>query len=547
MKVGSISRVSIETILIEMYYVIGSGPAGVSCAQALIAAGKNVTILDSGLQLENERRDAVRTLALSTTSDWTPSATAFLREGITSGASGIPLKLAYGSDFSYRQVAGATSIVRDGAETKPSYARGGLSTVWGSAIMPHRQHDIEDWPISIKDLEPGYRAVLEWMPISARNDHLSQFFPLYTGECAPLPISRQAAGALADLERHRGRLNEKGIYFGSSRLAVDADGRQAQSACVQCGLCMYGCPHSLIYSSDQTLAGLLSTGRLEYRPGVTVQSVRETDTGVVIHAVDLAGRPMVFDAERVFLGAGVLNTTTILLRSLGMYERPLQIHDSQYFLLPVLRLRGTLDVVREPLHTLAQFFVEIFDDSISPYTIHLQGYTYNDLFREPVLAALGPLKSIFPVEALLGRLMLFQGYLHSAHSSTITATLEQNQSGDSLTLHSTPDPEAERRVRKLARKLMKLSMQTGVIPLIPMLQMGKPGRGFHSGGSFPMSAQPEIGETDTLGRPRGLGRVHAIDSTVLPSVPATTITYTVMANAYRIGSAAAMETGGVSQ
>ena len=65
MKVGSISRVSIETILIEMYYVIGSGPAGISCAQALIAAGKNVTILDSGLQLEDERRDAVRTLALS--------------------------------------------------------------------------------------------------------------------------------------------------------------------------------------------------------------------------------------------------------------------------------------------------------------------------------------------------------------------------------------------------------------------------------------------------------------------------------------------------
>src|SRR5271170_2132753 len=105
-----------------MYYVIGSGPAGVSCAQALITAGKNVIILDSGLQLESERRDAIRTLALSSTSDWTPSATAFLREGITSGTSGIPLKLAYGSDFSYRQVAGATSIVCNGAETKPSYA-----------------------------------------------------------------------------------------------------------------------------------------------------------------------------------------------------------------------------------------------------------------------------------------------------------------------------------------------------------------------------------------------------------------------------------------
>ena len=56
-----------------------------------------------------------------------------------------------------------------------------------------------------------------------------------------------------------------------------------------------------------------------------------------------------------------------------------------------------------------------------------------------------------------------------------------------------------------------------------------------------MSAQPQTGEVDILGRPHGLQRVHAIDSTVLPTIPATTITYTVMANAYRIGSLAAVE------
>jgi len=42
-------------------------------------------------------------------------------------------------------------------------------------------------------------------------------------------------------------------------------------------------------------------------------------------------------------------------------------------------------------------------------------------------------------------------------------------------------------------------------------------------------------ETDTSGRPAGWRRVHAVDATVLPSIPATTITLTVMANAHRIG------------
>jgi choline dehydrogenase-like flavoprotein len=69
-----------------------------------------------------------------------------------------------------------------------------------------------------------------------------------------------------------------------------------------------------------------------------------------------------------------------------------------------------------------------------------------------------------------------------------------------------------------------------------LLKIGKPGRGFHSGGSFPMSRTPAPLETDIQGRPPGLTRVHAIDSSVLPSIAATTITLTVMANAYRIGA-----------
>ena len=41
-------------------------------------------------------------------------------------------------------------------------------------------------------------------------------------------------------------------------------------------------------------------------------------------------------------------------------------------------------------------------------------------------------------------------------------------------------------------------------------------------------------ESDTLGRIAGLKRVYIIDASVLPSIPATTITLSVMANAHRI-------------
>jgi len=51
-----------------------------------------------------------------------------------------------------------------------------------------------------------------------------------------------------------------------------------------------------------------------------------------------------------------------------------------------------------------------------------------------------------------------------------------------------------------------------------------------------MRASPTGLQSDLLGRPAGLRRIHLIDSSVFPSIPPTTITYTVMANAQRIAA-----------
>ena len=72
-----------------------------------------------------------------------------------------------------------------------------------------------------------------------------------------------------------------------------------------------------------------------------------------------------------------------------------------------------------------------------------------------------------------------------------------------------------------------------------MLQVKDPGTSYHFGGSFPMTEKPtEIFQSDALGRPTGYQRVHLIDSSCLPSIPASTITLSVMADAHRIATAA---------
>jgi choline dehydrogenase-like flavoprotein len=62
------------------------------------------------------------------------------------------------------------------------------------------------------------------------------------------------------------------------------------------------------------------------------------------------------------------------------------------------------------------------------------------------------------------------------------------------------------------------------------------GSSFHAGGTLPMRATPRALETVRLGRSPGLSRVHVVDASVLPSIPATTMTYSVMANAHPIAT-----------
>jgi len=52
-----------------------------------------------------------------------------------------------------------------------------------------------------------------------------------------------------------------------------------------------------------------------------------------------------------------------------------------------------------------------------------------------------------------------------------------------------------------------------------------------------MSLHPGNFQSDLLGRPTGFSRVHVVDASVFPSVPAPTITLTAMANAQRIAHA----------
>jgi choline dehydrogenase-like flavoprotein len=86
------------------------------------------------------------------------------------------------------------------------------------------------------------------------------------------------------------------------------------------------------------------------------------------------------------------------------------------------------------------------------------------------------------------------------------------------------------------RKLLGLRGYTNAVPIIPYTKVSFPGRGCHAGATFPMTDKPSGFQSDVLGRPDGFSRLHVTDSTVFPTIPSTTIVFSVMANAHRIGT-----------
>jgi choline dehydrogenase-like flavoprotein len=528
----------------KVYCVVGSGPAGIACASALLRNGVQVRLVDAGLTLEQQRLEVLRRLAKAQPAEWAREDVAILKAGTVAGAKGIPLKLAYGSDFPYREADVHLRTNDTGVGVQASLARGGFSNVWGAAMLPYVDRDLAGWPIRAADLGEHYREVLKLTGCSARRDDLEKLFPLYLDQPLALKLSRQAAALVGRMEQNRTALAARSFYFGQARLAVRVQREEEKAGCIYCGLCMYGCPYGCIYNSSATLSQLSTAPGFSYQPDFVATFVSESETGAVVSGYDrVTQAPLQIEVDRIYLAAGVIPTAQILLRSRALFDSPVFLKDSQYFLLPLVQFKSAGPVREEALQTLSQLFIEILDAQISPYTVHLQVYSYNELISHALARTFGPLSRPLGMlrRSLEDRLLVVQGYLHSDHSSKISLTLKKGSSGnnDQIELMPVINPQVQPTIRRVVHKLLGLAPKLGAMPLPMMLQIAEPGRGFHCGGSFPMSQSPQQGETDILGRPFGWKRIHVVDASVLPSIPATTITLSAMANAHRIACAAA--------
>ena len=520
--------------------IIGSGPAAAGAALALSRRKDlQITVIDLGLQLEPDRRSLVDILSSSPPASWDAGMVETIAEQpVETTSGGLPQKRTYGSDFPFRDIGQLSGISADkGANSAViSAAYGGFSNVWGAQVMPFAASAFAAWPVRLDEMEGHYRQILDEIPFAAEDDDLARLFPLI-GSPAPLPpVSERTGRVLAAYARHRDAVNKLGLTVGKARLAFRA------GECVRCGLCMTGCPYSLIYSASHTMDRLRRSNRVTYHGGLLALEVGEERDRAVVTARELgSGQVQRFEADRIYLACGGIGTTRVVLNSLQLFDHEVSMGESQQFALPFLSLRPVPDPRQEAQFTLNQFNLTIGLDDVGLDLSQLHFYTYNPAFSDAMPRFLRARMAEPARRELLRRLSFALGYLPSWKAPALSVHVRR-PSGEGLLpeLHvASAKAPAERgaMLRAVMAKLLRASRRLDLYPVLPMLRLAAAGKSYHFGGSFPHAVdRPTSFQTDRMGRLDTWGRIHLVDASVFPTVPATTFTLTVMANAHRIAS-----------
>ncbi|WP_233632668.1 GMC oxidoreductase [Parapedobacter sp. ISTM3] len=204
------------------------------------------------------------------------------------------------------------------------YQVGGKSLLWGRWTQRWSDLDFEanardgiaiDWPIRYKDIAPWYSYVERFVGISGNRDGIPH---LPDGEFLP-PMEMNI------VEKHLKRRIEETYrdrHVIISRTANLTKGLHGRGPCQYRDLCARGCPFAGYFSSNSaTLPAAAATGNLTLRPFAVVHSLiyddeRQRATGVRIIDAETK-ETFAYYAKVIFINAGTLNTTLLLMNSIS--------------------------------------------------------------------------------------------------------------------------------------------------------------------------------------------------------------------------------------
>ncbi len=505
------------------FLIVGSGPAGVSAAWPLVQAGRDVLMIDAGETMlppppiDGGRRREARLGAdfetLRAPADWTPMLTTPRALAVLHGAArSNPPRL-------------------DGYTVAQSRVSGGLSNLWGANCSAFDAEDMAGWPLSPDDLLPAYRGVAERIGISGARDDLDRFHGEGLALHAPTPLTPTIERLYA---RYRQGPAPAGLTMGRGRIAVLTKDHDDRQGCNGCGLCVLGCARRSIYSSADELAALRRFTNFRLWPATRMRRLVATGaSGPVIGFEGPNGAGQV-RCDRLLLAAGTIESTALMAEYAGLLGRRLPIQGNPRTVMAFVLPAAIGSAFPDPSFGLAQLSLRIGVPGQAQYA---SGAVYGadtqalDLFAQRMpLTRPGAMRLS---AALAPALLLVNFFLPGAFSRN-TMRLEQGPEGPQTCLDGTVPSETRAAMHGTALAIRRAMRAMGAYYVPGSTLLSPAGADVHPAGTMPMGGGGPLAVTRDCELTAAPG-VHVIDGSWLPSLPAKHLTFTIMANALRVG------------
>lgn len=414
----------------------------------------------------------------------------------------------------------AGGVRSDTFQALVSYAQGGLANAWGAQVYRFMKDDLAGFPIREDELSPHYDTLTREIGISGAEDDLARFHGPATGLLPPLELS--AIGRRI-LERYDESFREQGVYIGRPRLAVKSP------LCAYENLEFFKPRIPAVYTPAFTLESMIGRKEIEYAPGRFVEGYRERE-----EAVEVRAGGETFRAKKLLLALGALNTARLVLSSEGDRESRLPVLENPCSFAPlVMPARIGMPIEKRSFYAQLNLFYSgpLWNEPVVGMIYGVEGLLRSDLLFQFPLAARGCLAAARYVLPAMAVLQVF--YPQDPDPAN---TLRLDASGDLVIEYAPRAPGV------VERHFLKVLKRAGVRGSERHLREGRPGASVHYAGSLPMRERAaKKYETDRNGLLFGSRRVHVADAATFPRLPAKNLTFTIMANAIRIGEAVRRE------
>ena len=280
--------------------IIGSGPTAATIANQLLNLNKKVTIIDIGNTIEEKNLEIKNNyLKTKNRSDFLNS---IRKKKILNNYKNPHLKFPFGSEFVFKKNNYENFFAPKNLDYILSNAYGGLSNIWGTMVSPFFYKDIENWDIAFNEYYKSKSDVEKIIPISSSKDNLEDFFGINFGKDHKFNLSNPANHFFENLLKKKDLLNNKGLFFGRSKVAVGNFYSNNNIECQKCGLCHYGCPYDCMFNSSQLFDMIKSNKNFFYINNKFAKKVIKKGSLNTVECIDtITKKETVFSAKNIFI------------------------------------------------------------------------------------------------------------------------------------------------------------------------------------------------------------------------------------------------------